>query len=211
MKPNRYHAVRFATLISFAIVFELLSFTGSHVFRSPDWTPLLFIAFAFASSLVGRALAYLTIFEWLRFPFTKVVKHSSGAGEDVHSLPADIKSPAWKIIRQVVGDWISCPICAGTWGALGLAVFYSFDPSMGKFLIYVLGGAGFAMLISRLAELIEWSCHAAHEMAGKLNRQNKDARLFLAIGREFGNDEFENTDGDFENVSVVIERQNYEF
>jgi len=206
MKPNRYHLVRFATLIGFALIFEALSFTGSHVFRSPDWTPLLFIAFAFASSLVGRALAYLTIFEWLRFPFTKVVEHSSGAGNDVHSLSAGVESPAWKIVREVVGDWISCPICAGTWGALGLAVFYSFDPTMGKFLIYVLGGAGFAMLVSRLSELIEWSCHLSHELAGKYNRENKNAMLFYSLGE---NDPYEkeNEDGDMGRTISILARR----
>ena len=161
------------TLVTFAVIFEMLSLTGSHVFRSPDWTPLLFVAYAFATSLVGRALAYFTIFEFVRFWFTKVVSHSSGVGEDVNPIPANQRSPVLHIVREVIGVWICCPICSGVWGALGLALMYTVDPTGGRFIIFVLGAGGFAMILTRLAETIEWASRYLHEMTGHWNRVNK--------------------------------------
>lgn len=173
-------AIRFATLVAFGLVFEGCILLASHAGHPPQFDTLILVALILAASLVGRALAYLTIFEWVRHPFTRVVPHSSGAGEDVLPLKAKKNDPAWKAVREVVGAWISCPICAGTWGALGLVLFYTLDPVGGKVLIFTLAAASAGSILTRLVETIEWAGHLTQELTGRHNRINKagyDARL----------------------------------
>jgi hypothetical protein len=129
-----------------------------------DW--LLLVALIGASSLAGRALAYMGIFEWVRAPFTKVVPHSSGAGEDVE--PGDHTG-----LRRVIAELLSCPICAGTWSALGLMCIYILMPATGRVLIFTLGAAGYGGVLSWLSESLEWTKHLARETTGAFNRYNK--------------------------------------
>src|SRR5512135_2110037 len=80
----------------------------------PDFSisPFQWVMLVFAGSLIGRSVSLLAIGEWLRWPFVKVVPHSSGAGEDTEPKYSD-----W---RRPIGILLSCPICAGTWGAAGI-------------------------------------------------------------------------------------------
>lgn len=169
---DRQKAIRFGTLMSFGIIFESLILVASHLGRPPEITPLIMIAMIFAASLVGRALAYLTIFEWLRHPFTEVVAHSSGVGEDVHPITSD--GTFLGTVREVVGTWICCPICAGTWGALGLMLFYIIDPVGGSVLVFTLGAASAGSILTRVVETVEWIGHNQHEQTGHLNRANRE-------------------------------------
>lgn len=166
---NGTKAIRFATLIMFAVVFEIVVTISAHLGKAPEIGALQVIVFCLGASLVGRAIAYLTIFEWLRAPFTVVVPHSSGAGEDVH--PRSDKGP----VIEVIGSWVSCPICAGTWGALGIVLFYSLFPEQGWIMAVVLAAGSVGSFITRSIELIEWTAHCQHETCGRLNQQNKNA------------------------------------
>ena len=160
---------RHLTLIGFLVVFETIIFLVS--LRLPQ-TPAsielpVVIALIPASSLVARAVGYLDIFEWLRAPFTKVVPHSSGAGEDVQ--PKDDLHPCVKVFA----DLLYCANCSGMWAAALLMALYVLDPTMGRLEIYILGAAGTGILMTRVIEGVEWWTHVGHEIAGHLNRQNK--------------------------------------
>jgi hypothetical protein len=159
---------RFATLIAFGLAFELVVQGATHFGFIPHFTAIEIICLFLGASLVGRAISYLTVFEWLRYPFTKLVPHSSGAGLDVH--PRTDKGP----VVEVIGEWVCCPICSGTWAALGLVTFYAFFPEAGRFTLYVVGAGGAAAIWSRLGELLEWDAHLARERTGRLNLENKD-------------------------------------
>lgn len=156
---------RYRTLIGIALTFEAVSLLVSR--RNLFLDDLTLVALAFAASMVGRAVAYLTVFEWLRAPFTCVAEHSSGAGEEVE--PRTDRGP----VIAVIGSLLSCPVCSGVWAALMLTAVYAFVPSMGRTMIYVLGAGGLAQIISRLAELLEWQTRLSWEKTGAMNRRNK--------------------------------------
>lgn len=174
-----YKAARFATLFAFCVIFEgLIQAISRKGLVMPD--PLLLVALAFGASLGGRALAYLAIFEWLRAPFTKVVRHSSGAGESVE--PKD-KNP----IIGVIGAWMSCPVCAGTWAALMMYSAWVLFPVMGRNLIYVMGAASFGSLVTRTVEALEWGGRLTWELTGHWNRRNVEEQNLVWLVRKNGN------------------------
>lgn len=156
---------RYATLIILPCILEGILFVAAHLF-SVSFTTTDLIALAVASSLAGRAIAYLTVFEWLRAPFTQVVSHSSGTGESVEPGP-------YGGVRRVIGELLSCPICSGMWAAAMLTLFFAVDPVGGRLLIYVMAAASVGSILTRLVELLEWQKCLAWERTGQLNRQNK--------------------------------------
>ena len=158
--------VYFITLVLFVVLFEALSFVAK-LFGSPELTPFLWLALASAASMGGRAIAYYGVFSWAREPFCKVTDHSAGVGESVE--PRTDKGD----IIYTIGTWMSCPLCAGTWVALGLYLVYAMLPSFGIVMIYVIGAAGLATLFTRWVEKIEWEGRLAWEEAGRENRVNK--------------------------------------
>ena len=167
MKANTY---RHLTLISFLIILETIIFLASTRLPQIPITTLelpVFIALIPASSMVARAIGYLDIFEWLRAPLTKVVPHSSGAGEDVQ--PKDDLHPCVKVFA----DLLCCANCSGMWAAALLATLYIFEPAMGRLEIYILAAAGMSVFLTRLIETTEWIGHTFHEVNGKLNHANK--------------------------------------
>ena len=170
--------IRFATLVAFAALFEIAITLAVKFGASPQWTPQILISLAVGASLGGRAIAYLTIFEWLRYPFTEVIPHSSGAGESVE--PFKDRGP----IVEVIGTWMCCPVCSGTWAALGLALLYVFLPVYGELVIYVIAAGSLGSILTRAVESIEWSAHFKHEATGQLNRINKIETRQLARQEE---------------------------
>ena len=157
---------RTLTLIGIAITFELVSLGISR--RGLSLDGLTLVSLAFAASMAGRAVAYLTVFEWLREPFTKIAVHSSGVGESVE--PRDDHGPA----VAVIGSLISCPVCAGVWSAALLLTVYAFEPALGRTMIYILGAGGLAQIVTRLVELLEWQGRHTWEQTGFMNRLNKN-------------------------------------
>jgi hypothetical protein len=160
-----YKAARFLTLIVFGMLFEGVVFLVFHQ-HVPDVSWLLLVSLGLAASFGGRAVAYMTIFEWLRHPFTEVVTHSSGTGESVEAKGDDP-------VIGVIGSWMSCPLCAGTWVALGLFTIFTIVPTIGSAMIYILGAASFAALTTRFHEKVEWESRLAWENTGYMNRLNK--------------------------------------
>src|ERR687885_2571998 len=61
---------------------------------------------------MGRMIAFEGVAAPLREPFTETTPDSSGAGQTVVARGRGV--------RHVLGELVSCPICAGTWVAAGL-------------------------------------------------------------------------------------------
>lgn len=144
--------------------FEALLFVIEQLNPSFKLNPLDWLMLAFAASLGGRAVSILAIGEWLRWPLTKVVQHSSGAGEDVE--------PRYGGWRESPGILLSCPICAGTWVGMAVIGLMAVFPAYGRYVLYALSAGGAAMVISRLVELIENARYVMQEVNGHWNRRN---------------------------------------
>ena len=152
------------TLFGFSVLFLIETWFSQGV----QVEPFLWLQLIFAASMIGRAIAYLTIFEWLRIHFAIVVPHSSGAGEDNHPRYTEG-------IRGAVSELICCPVCAGTWGAAAMLMIYKLHPAFGQNLITGLSVAAGAWLLSYVTEWVEWHKHAARETTGMLNRNGSTA------------------------------------
>jgi hypothetical protein len=152
------------TLLGFVVVFEIVLLVIAGF--KPVFDPVLLVSLALASSFAGSAIAYMPIFAWARAPFTHVVSHSSGAGESVE--PTE-KHP----ILNVIGMWICCPLCAGTWAGAMMVLAYAVNPDYGQVLIYILGTAGLGTVVTRHREMIEWQGRLAWEQTGMAQKQNK--------------------------------------
>lgn len=124
-----------------------------------QWVMLIF-----AASLIGRSVSILAIGEWIRWPFVKVVPHSSGAGEDTE--------PKYNDWRRPIGVLLSCPICAGTWGAAVIIILLALYEPLGRYVLYMMSAGGAAMVISRFTELLENTRYVAQEVNGYWNRKN---------------------------------------
>lgn len=118
-----------------------------------------------AASLGGAGIAYLVIGDWIRWPLTKEVPHSSSAEmtEVVPKYEGWLKSP---------GVLLSCPVCAGTWVGAGLLGLMAWNYDLGYIAVATLATGGAARVMIRLAELVEWQSRYAQERVAELNRRN---------------------------------------
>lgn len=154
--------MRKAALFGFSCLFAVETLVN----RGITLSPMQWVMLAFAASMIGRASAYLSVLEWFRAPFAKLVPHSSGAGEDYH--------PRWHDgARSAVAELICCPVCAGAWGATIILTLFKLDPAWGNTVLITLSAAAGAWLISYMTEYIEWHTHLARERTGLANRQNR--------------------------------------
>ena len=120
-----------------------------------------YVLLALAAYRGGRAVAFNAVFEWLRSMLgCRVVRDTSGAGEN--NEPCEETG-----IMQALGELVTCPICSGTWFAMGLLVINSLSPEMGKGLIVVLAAAGVAELLHWASEYLSWSGRNARVQSGK--------------------------------------------
>jgi len=143
--------------IVFVALFLMAVVTIS-VYKFAEMNYFTLIALAFASFRCGRAIAFNFVFDWLRKPFTKVVKDSSGAGDSVEATGTGL--------RYAIGDMLCCPTCTGTWSAMILYATYSIIPNLGMALIYILAAAGLAETLHWQSEKNEWEGRESRENAG---------------------------------------------
>ena len=128
------------------------------------------IGLGFAAFRGGRAISYNSVFGWLRAPFCKSVKDSSGAGDSLESKAEDG-------FLYAVGDCLVCPICTGTQVASLLLTVIALFPAFGVILLYVLAGAGIAEILHWVSECAEWQGRLAREQAGtEWLRKNKEEK-----------------------------------
>jgi hypothetical protein len=154
--------------LGLTILFIIFELTLSALSKLPSYQPLSifeWVQLGLAASVGGRAIAYMDIGEFGRWPFVKSVPHSSGAGED--------NEPKHSGFLSAFEDLICCPICAGLWVALVLRVAFQLAPDFGTLSISILSIGGVAWFLTRTTELIEWGARLTREQTGAMNFQNK--------------------------------------
>jgi hypothetical protein len=142
--------------------------------------PFTWLLLVFASTLGGAAIAYLAIGDFIRWPLTKEVTHSSNSS----MIEIEPKYEGW---LNSPGALICCPVCAGTWVGVGLLALLAINYSLGYYAILALSVGGAGRIVVRLAELIEWQARYAQERTAALNRKNareeaeKDLQPFYQV------------------------------
>lgn len=119
-----------------------------------------------AASLGGAGIAYMFIGEFLRWPLTKEVPHSSNA----KMIEVEPRYEGW---LKSPGILLCCPICAGTWVGAALLGLMALDFTLGYYTVIALATGGAVRVILRLAELLEWQSRYAQERVAQLNRRNE--------------------------------------
>lgn len=117
-----------------------------------------FVMLGFATLRMGRLIAFDRVAEPLRAPFTKTVPDESGAGDTV---VAKGRGP-----REVIGELLSCPICAGTWVAAGLVYGLNFFPAPTRLVISIMSAIGLAEMLHEATEALTWSGQVQRNEAG---------------------------------------------
>jgi hypothetical protein len=154
--------------ISLVVLF--LAFEAG-IFVIARWSPSLrldvftWVLIVFAASFGGAAIAYMFIGDWIRWPLTKEVPHSSNSGmtEIEPKYEGWLKSP---------GVLLCCPICASTWVGAGLLGLMVLNYNLGYYTVVALSLGGAARIVTRLSEMLEWQSRYAQERTASLNRQN---------------------------------------
>lgn len=126
------------------------------------------VMLVFAASLGGSGIAYLAIGDWIRWPLTKEVPHTSNSTmtEVVPKYEGWLNGP---------GVLLCCPICAGTWVGAGLLGLLALNYNIGYAAIIALSIGGAERMVVRLTELLEWHSRLAQEKTAELNRRNARA------------------------------------
>lgn len=127
---------------------------------SPRTRPsaLDFVMLGLATFRLGRVVAFDKVGEPLRAPFTRTVPDESGAGDTV--------VPAGRGPREVLGELISCPICAGTWIAAGLVYGLQYVPGPTRMLISIMSAIGLAEILNAGTEALSWFGDAQRHTVG---------------------------------------------
>lgn len=169
----RLHTQNRIMMFGLFCLLEAVIFTVEQIKPNFHIDPFQWVMLVFAGSLIGRSISILAIGEWLRWPFVKVVPHSSGAGEDTEPKYSD-----W---RRPIGILLCCPICAGTWSIAGIIMLLALYEPLGRYVLYTMSAGGAAMVISRFTELLESNKYVAQEMNGQLHRQNEQALMPIPV------------------------------
>lgn len=136
--------------------------------RNDERKPLTALDFAmlgFATFRMGRLIAFDRVAEPLRAPFTKTVPDESGAGDTVVA--------AGRGPREVIGELLSCPICAGTWIAAGLVYGLNFFPNPTRLVIAIMSATGLAELLHEVTEALTWSGQVERNKAGDMAKSSE--------------------------------------
>jgi len=121
-------------------------------------TPLDLVMLGLATFRMGRMVAYESVTAPLREGFTETRDDASGAGQTVVA-----SGSGW---RHVLGELLSCPICAGTWVAAGLVYGLHLAPAPTRLLVAIMSAVGLAQMVNSIAEAFDWSARAARSRCG---------------------------------------------
>ncbi len=123
---------------------------------------------AFATLRLGRLIAYDLVLEPLRQPFTRTVKDVTGAGDTV--------IPKGKGVMRALGQLISCPTCAGTWGGAVLVYGMYAWPGPTRLMVTILGVVGIAEVLNALIETLSWSGLLSRARSGSIFRKARPSK-----------------------------------
>jgi hypothetical protein len=127
--------------------------------------PFTWLLLVFAASLGGSGIAYLAIGDFIRWPLTKEVPHSSNSS----MIEIEPKYEGW---LNSPGVLLCCPICAGTWVGVALLGLLALNYQLGYYTVLALAVGGAARLVIRLSEFVEWQARYAQERTAQWNRIN---------------------------------------
>ena len=151
-----------ATKLTLMSVFVgvLGTFAARLVKAERDVTPRPFelVLLGLASFRVGRMIAFEGVAAPLREPFTQTTDDATGAGKTVVAAGS-----GW---RHVLGELMSCPICAGTWVAAGLVYGLHLLPGPTRVLLAIMSATGVAELCYSTTEALDWTARAARRRCG---------------------------------------------
>jgi hypothetical protein len=116
-----------------------------------------FSLLSLATLRMGRLIAFDKAFSTYRLPFTKTVKHPSGEGQTVE--------PKGEGVQRVIGELISCPICAGTWVSGAFICGLYLLPNVTRGFMTIMAGIGLAEILNALIEALQWTGEAQRERA----------------------------------------------
>ncbi len=133
-------------------------FAGSRDRRGLAADPIEIGLTGLAAHRIGRMIAFEKVAEPLREPFTATVPDGSGADDTVVARGRGLQ---WAL-----GELLSCPICVGTWAALGLSIGRLILPGPTRFVIRVLAIAGLAELNHVVVERLEWGARVDRREVG---------------------------------------------
>lgn len=138
-------------LIGLDVLFIAVALVASRAGRLPsiDGPLALWVMLGLAAFRLGRAVAYNFIFLWLRQALG-ILSVPDESGDDNRNQVTGQGA------KYILGELVSCPICAGTWAAMILLSLYLWVPQVGQVLIYALAAAGLAELTNWASEAGQW-------------------------------------------------------
>ena len=165
------------TMIVLEVLFIVAAyFVGGALPEIP--TGWFYVLLGLAAFRGGRAVAFNSVFEWLRSLMgAKVVPDGSGAGDNAECPPSR------NGYKYALCQLVTCPICSGTWFGMALLVANAVSPDLGRGLIVVLAAAGVAEFLHWGSEFLAWGSTASRYRAGT-EAQDREVDEFLGIRRE---------------------------
>ncbi len=132
---------------------------------SLDWdklanvSPLYWVMVGLATVTISHTISFYGVGEWFRAPFVREVKDSAGG-----SVGLEAKPGRW----QVLGELITCPICAGTHGATLMLLAFTVNANFGWALAAAAALSSVNMLLHWLSEKWQWEGRLAVERQGTI-------------------------------------------
>jgi hypothetical protein len=117
--------------------------------------PFDLLMLGLTSFRVGRMIAFEGVAAPLREPFTETRPDDSGAGQTVVATGHGA--------RHVIGELMSCPICAGTWVAALLVYMLHLLPGPTRVFLAIMSTTGVAETTYSLTEWLDWNARAARQ------------------------------------------------
>ena len=117
------------------------------------------VMLGFASYRLGHLISFDKVTEPLRQPFTETKMDDFGAAMTVEARGEGI--------RRALGELVSCPICAGTWGAAALVYGLNLFPGPARIFTTILGAIGMGEVLHSLTEALSWTATLARKQVGK--------------------------------------------
>jgi hypothetical protein len=118
-----------------------------------------FAMLGLATFRMGRLTAYDLLTEPIREPFAETVEDPTGAGMTTEPQGAGA--------RKVLGELLTCPICAGTWAAAGMVYGLRIAPAPTRLFMAIMSAAGATEVLNGAVEAMEWTAQAQREEAGE--------------------------------------------
>jgi hypothetical protein len=164
MKLSNRAKSRISLLVLF-LLFEAGIIAIKYISSGLELTVFTWVMLVFAASLGGAGISYLAIGDFIRWPLTKEVRHSSNSS----MIEIEPKYEGW---LNSPGVLLCCPICASTWVGASLIGLMAIDYTLGYYTILALSVGGASRVVIRMSEMIEWQARAAQERTAELNRKN---------------------------------------